>query len=72
MWALLRQGDEKPQVPDLAQLLWEALLLVESKEGYDPNDPVCVEFRHNVLRIIANLEIKKHCEEGTSVIAKCA
>jgi len=55
----LRQLDSQFKVPDLAELLWKALLRVESKEGYKPGDPVFIEFRRNLLRMIAELEVAR-------------
>ena len=68
--AKLRQIVDEAKVPDLVQLLWDTLLGMESKEGYDPNDPVSAEFRQNVLRLIAALEISKSEEETDE--SKCA
>jgi len=57
MCAKLRQVD-----PGLAELLWEILLHVEASERFKAEDPVFTEFRKNILRIIADLEILKSHE----------
>ena len=58
MCARLRQVD-----PGLAELLWETLLHVEASERFKAEDPIFLEFRKNVLRIIADLEILKSHEK---------
>ena len=47
------------RVPDLAELLYATLLDLEAREGFRADDPACIEFRRNVLRIIADLEMEK-------------
>ena len=66
----LRQSDGQFEVPDLAELLWGALLRMQSKEGLRPDDPVFLEFKQNVLRIIADLEVLRSREPTNET--KCA
>jgi len=66
----LQKSHGRSKVPDLAELLWETLLEVEARDGYGPDDPLFVEFRHNILRMIADLELLKLREDGDT--AKCA
>jgi hypothetical protein len=47
------------RVPDLAELLYATLLDLEAREGFRADDPACIEFRRNVLRIIADLDTEK-------------
>jgi hypothetical protein len=57
-------------VPDLVELLWATLRDTEGREDFRADDPAFIEFRRNVLRIIADLEVIKSQEE--SYETKCA
>ena len=68
--AKVRQPDGTRKVPSLSDLLWKALLLVQATKELQPDDPIFLEFRHNVLRIIADLELLRSRQDPDE--AKCA
>jgi hypothetical protein len=45
------------KVPDLVELLQATLLGIEASEAFKADDHVCIDFRRNVLRMIANLQV---------------
>jgi hypothetical protein len=45
------------EVPDLVELLWATLRDTEGREDFRADDSAFIEFRRNVLRIIADLEL---------------
>jgi hypothetical protein len=55
----LRRTENQSKVPELADLMLEALSRMEAKKEFNPDNPVCFEFRQHVLRIIAERQIAK-------------
>ena len=58
------------KVPDLVDLLWATLLDTEACGDLKTDDPAFIEFRRNVLRIIADLELTRRQEAAGET--KCA
>jgi hypothetical protein len=56
----------------LSDLLWEALLHVQATEDLQPDDPIFLELRHNILRVISDLELTKSRQSEGADDAKCA
>jgi hypothetical protein len=58
------------KVPDLVELLWATLRDSEEREDFRADDPAFMEFRRNVLRLIADLELVRSQEDAYET--KCA
>ena len=59
----MRRTANQSKVPDLADLMLEALSRMEAKAEFSADDAVYLEFRQNVLRIIAELQVVRSLDD---------